>query len=331
MNARAARPLAALTLCLLVANGRPAHAGPWSLSPGEYYSQFLGGWSSSDTYYDQAGGRYFLEKGGLVEERSLLSYTELGWKKNLSFVLGIPVRSVTRTEGAVANHAVLMTTTGFADAQLGVRYRISNGPSAAAVQLDWKPPLSYDRDLRLTREDSLLAGDTNGDGDSLNMFIARQLSRPILGDGQNDLTLSLHLGTALSKIRGFVQVDAGYRYRFEDPRDQLVGGADLGFWLARSIMVAGRYKGNYTLETSGLSPVSEKYGAGTDPNERFVRHRAGPMLIYRVDDRLDLIASTLHTFTAKNVLHTDEVFVGIAFRHATLNRYQGFLGNLKEP
>ena len=32
-----------------------------------------------------------LPKGGLVEERSLHSYTELGWKKRVSFVLGIPV------------------------------------------------------------------------------------------------------------------------------------------------------------------------------------------------------------------------------------------------
>jgi len=331
MNARAARPLAVLTLWLLVATGTRAHAGAWSLSPGEYYSQMLGEWASSDTYYSQSGGRYFLEKGGLVESRSLFSYTELGWKKNMSFVLGIPVRSVTRTEGAVANHAVLMTTTGFADAQLGVRYKIANGASAAALQLDWKPPLSYDPGLRLTREDSLLAGDTNGDGDSLNMFIARQLSRPILGEGQNDLTMSIHLGTALTKLRGFVQADAGYRYRFEDPRDQFVGGGELGFWLVRSLMVAGRYDGIYTLEASGLPPVSEKYGAGTDPDQRFVRHRAGPMLIYRVDDRLDLIAATMHTFTAKNVLHTDEIYVGIAFRHATLNRYQGFLGNLKDP
>jgi hypothetical protein len=55
------------------------------------------------------------------------------------------------------------------------------------------------------------------------------------------------------------------------------------------------------------------------------------MLVFRVDDRMDLIVSTLHTATAKNVLHTDEIYVGVAVRHNTLNRLQGFFGTQKNP
>ena len=96
-------------------------------------------------------------------------------------------------------------------------------------------------------------------------------------------------------------------------------------------MLAGRYDGIYTLEDPNLPPISQSRGLGTDPDQRLVRHRVGPMLVFRVDDRMDLIASTLHTATAKNVLHTDEIYVGVAVRHDTLNRLQGFLGTQKNP
>ena len=328
MNARAASPVVMLALLALVAPA--AQAGPWSLAPGEYYSQFLGGWSSSDGYHDLNGDRRFLFKGGLLEERSLLSYTEMGWKKRVSFVLGIPVRSVTRRFGAAGNQAALPTATGLADALVGFRYRLANGRSAAAIEVDWKPPLSYDSGLRLTRQDSLLAGDANGDGDSLDVNAVRQMSRPTLGDGQNDVTVTLQLGTALTR-RGFLQVAGGYRYRFQDPKDQVVLGADLGLWMTRTLMIAGRYDGVVTVQDLSSSEAGERFGIETDSFERLVHHRAGPMLIFRVDDHLDLIVNTMHTVTAKNALHTDEVYVGIAFRQSKLNRLQGFLGNLSNP
>jgi hypothetical protein len=329
MNARAASSVALLALLLLAAAPR-AQAGPWSLAPGEYYTQFLGGWSSSDGYHDAVGGRRFLVKGGLLEERSLLSYTEMGWKKKVSFVLGIPLRSVTRRFGAAGNQASLPTTTGLADGLIGFRYRLANGHSAAALEIDWKAPLSYDSGLRLTRKDSLLAGDANGDGDSLNGNEVRQLSRPTLGDGQNDVTISLHLGTQLTG-RGFVQMAGGYRYRFQEPKDQVVLSGDLGLWLTRSLMIAGRYDGVVTSDDLTSKPGQELFGVGSDPADRLVRHRAGPMLIYRIDDHMDLIVNTMHTVTAKNALHTDEVYVGVAFRQTKLNRLQGFLGNLSNP
>lgn len=319
MNARAASLVALFALPSLLAAAPVAQAGPWSLAPGEYYTQFLAGWASSDGYYDQDGNRAYLIKGGLLEERSLLSYVEMGWKKRVSFVLGIPVRSVTRRFGAGGNEASLPTTTGLADGLVGFRYRLANGRSAAAIEVDWKPPLSYDSGLRLTRQDSLLAGDADGDGDSLDANALRQLSRPVLGDGQNDVTVSLHLGTSLPALRGFVQVAGGYRYRFQDPRDDVVASADLGLWLTRSLMAAGRYEGVVPLED------------GDRPTDEVKRHRAGPMLVYRVDDHLDLIVNTMHTFTASNALHTDEVYVGVAFRQSKLNRLQGYLGNLSNP
>ena len=186
-----------------------AHAGAWSLAPGEYYTEFRAGWLSTDTYHPSNGGRLLLAGGGLWEERSLLSYSELGWKSKLSFILGIPALSVTRRfREARQEVSPVPSAAGLGDALVGFQWRLLNGRRAAALELDWKPPLGYERSRFLTRADSVAAGDTNGDGDSLDVARAQQLGTPVLGDGQNDLTISLHLGSSFG-TRTFAEATGG--------------------------------------------------------------------------------------------------------------------------
>jgi len=319
MSARLALPAVFFALSLLAGAAPSAGAGAWSLAPGEYFTQFLGGWSSSDFYYDQDGKKRPLANGGLWEERSVLSYTELGWKPRLSFILGIPAKSVTRRFGAAGGGRTLPTASGLADGLVGFRYNLENSAVGLAIELDWKPPLSYERSQLLTHQDSVRAGDASGDGDSLDVNVARQLASPRLGDGQQDVTLALHVGAPLSRLRGFFQFSGGYRYRFENPGDQLVASVDLAVWPMRSLLVGARYE----LE----SPVRGGDRATDHPE----RYRVGPTLVYRVDDRMDLVLASMHTAAANNALHADELYVGVAFRRTKLNRLQGFLGNSSNP
>jgi hypothetical protein len=193
---------------------------------------------------------------------------------------------------------------------------LHEGATAVAFQLDWKAPLGYERNRFLSHADSVAAGDSNGDGDSLETARARQLGSPVLGDGQQDVAMVFHVGTRLPRLPGFVQASYGYKVRFEAPRDQIVTTADLGLWLRRNLMLAGRYQGEIAV------------GVGDDPDSRT---RVGPQLVYRVDDHLDLVVASLHTAAARRALHTDEVFIGVAFRQNKLNRLQGFLGNSSNP
>ena len=55
------------------------------------------------------------------------------------------------------------------------------------------------------------------------------------------------------------------------------------------------------------------------------------MLVWRVDDRLDLPAGSWSTAMAKNTLHYDQVYVAVTFKQTRLNRLQGFLGGTKAP
>ena len=304
MSARAAS--SALVLSLLIAAGlfRSAHAGPWLPAPGEHYTELRGGVFSADSYHDNAGDRSSLD--GKWEERSILGTVELGWKKRLSVVMAAPFISVTRRDATGST-----TSTGLEDFLLGFRYGIHQGRTALAAELDWQAPLGY------SRQSSLFA-------DSLH------------GDALEQLSLSLLLGTPLTK-RGFLQLGAGYGYRYlsitHKGSNAAAGGldaatdmwskpflasADLGLWLTRSLLIGGRYSGTMTMSHGDLSP------------ERTL-HLAGPVLVWRVDDHLDLTAGSWSTAMAKNALDYNQVYVAVAFKQTRLNRLQGFLGGTKAP
>lgn len=314
MSARLRWFVLSIVMSSLTAGSR-VQAGAWTLAPGEFYTELRGGWFSADTYHLPDGGRHFLRGGGLWEERSLTSYSEFGWKPKLNFIFGIPLVSVSRRPDP--DRRELFTQTGLGDAQIGLRYRILNGRSAAAFQLDWKAPLSYDRSGYLSHADSVAAGDSTGTGASLDANAARQLGSPVLGDGQQDITFSLRYGSALTD-NGYFELAGGYKYRFEKPKDQIVLGANVGYWVTKSLLLAGRYQGEMASE--GDRPTDE-------PDE----HRVGPWLVYRIDDHMDLFAGSLSTLSANNTLHTDEIQVGFAFRQTKLNRLQGYLGGLAAP
>ena len=301
MSARAAS--SALILSLLIAPGlfRCAHAGPWLPAPGEHSTELRGGVFSADTYHDGAGDRYAL--GGKWEERSLLGTVELGWKKRLSVVMAAPFISATRMDAVGST-----TSTELEDFLFGLRYGIHQGRTAVAAELDWQAPLGY------SRKSSLFA-------DSLR------------GGGLEQLSLSLLLGAPLTK-RGFLQLGGGYGTRYLSITHKRSGtglqpsadlwskpflaSADVGFWLTRSLLLGGRYSGTITVSHGDLSP------------DRTV-HLAGPVLVWRVDDRLDLTAGSWSTAMAKNALHYDQVYVAVAFKQTKLNRLQGFLGGTKAP
>lgn len=311
MNARNLRSVVVPAL-LSLALASPVFAGAWNLAPGEYHARFDGSWFSSDYYRDENGDKRLLALGGLWEERGLTATVEMGWKKNLNVLIGLPLHSVTRRFGSAGAERALPTATGLSDALFGLRYALVHGSRAAALQVEWKAPLSYERRrVFATTQDAsfaLTANDAN---------IERQVARPGLGDGQNDVTSTLQIGTSIP--RGFLQIAGGYRYRFDAPGDQMVADADLGLWVRSNVMLAGRYQGQIALEDGER--------ATEDPD----RHLAGPMLVVRIDDRMDVIAGSLHTVAATNALHTDQVFFGVAFRQNKLNRRQGFLGTAASP
>ena len=117
-----------------------------------------------------------------------------------------------------------------------------------------------------------------------------------------------------------MQLAGGYRALIERsddptlPKDQILLGADLGWWTVAPAL--GSYRGRME-STDAALPVTV--------------HLVGPQLLYRVDEYLDVFAGSLHTAKGENVLHIDEFHVGIATKKTALGALRGFLGGMKRP
>ena len=304
-------------LAFLGPRSAAAQGGPWLPAPGEFYSGFQTGFYSADTYHDARSHRANLAFGGVEERRSLLSYNEIGWKKSASVVVGIPVVSVTRLS---AGREVNRTDTGISDIELGLRLKMAEGASAAALELSWYAPAGYNRKYLLSSDTLAYADASECAGltgaDSINC--ARQLAPPRLGSGEQEFAAVIHWGMSVKKWNGFVQLSNGYRHRGQLAGQALLT-ADLGFWLGSSVLVAGRYRGAIDV------------GRGPTLADDVEEHLAGPVILFRLDDEVDVFASSLHTAIARNAIHADRFYVGVAFKNTGLDRLQGYLGGTRRP
>jgi hypothetical protein len=310
MRPRSALPFVVIVALLL---STAAHAGAWIPAPGERYTEVRPGLFSSDSYHDDSGTRHPLVGGGLYEQRSLLSYSELGWKKHTSVFIALPAVSVTRRTGS---GSYLQTQSGFGDMHAGFRIGLKQGATALAVQLEWIGPAGYRRTY--TPIDSLRRRHAV-DGSLVSADVADVAEQaPTLGTGRQSGRAMLQFGAPLSS-RGFIELEAGYRKYDAQYADQYVASADLGFWLGPSLLLGGRYRGAIAT------------GQGDTPGDKVTEHLSGPVLVYRLDDHMDVMAGSFHTASAKNALHVDQVYVGLAVKKIGLNRLQGFLGNKRLP
>ena len=303
MSARIALPTLVVAVLTALTSVRSATAGPWGLPSGEWGANLEASTFLANTFRGWDGFR--ADSGLVVQERALRSVVEVGWKKRITLVFGVPVLSVTRRNARIQG-----TATGFQDVRAGMRYSLMGGRTAAAVQLDWTAPAGYNRNL-----------------DTLGLR---------LGDGRQELSLEILGGTGISDF-AFFQGSIGHGYRFlgfakessdpvTDPAHpaqylwsrHILASADVGFWASRSLLVAGRYRGNLTYDQGALVQDSDTNLAGT-------------LLLYRLDDRLDMFAGSWSTIGGRNSLHFDQVYVGFGFRNTKLNRVQGFLGGTQAP
>ena len=292
-----------------------AHAGAWSLARGEYGSDLQLAVFSTETSYDAEGNRIPFANGrpGKLQQLGLSWRNEIGWRKKLSLQFGISGLSVTGFEGPPV---VTPSATGMSAVDLGLHYNIMNGDRALAVEAGWVAPAGYDREL--TRA---------------------------LGDGRQALAGRLNFGSTLGR-HGFFELSGGASYRFHklgssddvanmDPRLTTnvywTAGADLGLWVGRSMLIGGRYQGQWLGSTTGVGDASNVHYVGPmmlsgDEQIDATTHRIGPLFLFRLDDRVDMTAGSASTPTGKNTLHFDQFYLSLTFKQSKLKRNQGFLG-----
>ena len=98
----------------------------------------------------------------------------------------------------------------------------------------------------------------------------------------------------------------------------------LGWWVTQSLRVSGAFDGEWATEQS--ANYDRDRGVDFQPN----RMLAGARFTYRVDERMDVFAGSSHVFSGDNVLHYDQFYCGVAWKHTSLSRYAGAFGGTKD-
>jgi len=141
--------------------------------------------------------------------------------------------------------------------------------------------------------------------------------QPTLGNGRQEVFAAAHIGIELPLINGFAQGSRGFRFVGELGDVRVNSTADLAGWIGNRVLVGGRYldEGVWS-SNSAISEAPHSYAAG-------------PVVLVRMDERLDLSLGSFYRWAGRNVDKTFGYYLTVSFRQTKLNRLEGFLGTTK--
>jgi len=164
----------------------PAFAGAWTSGQGHMYNKFALNYFKSARQYDDDGDSHKLPFNGRFQDFNLNWYEEYGLKDNINLITSVYYKWLTDENRYIENKSH-----GISDMDVGIKYNLVKTPVVVSVQGLFKFEGPYDMK----------------DG-------------PSLGNGQNDFELRLLLGKSMEKLPIYFGLEAGYRWRFEDPSDE---------------------------------------------------------------------------------------------------------------
>ena len=165
-----------------------AFAGAWTAKQGDQYLK-------GAVNYFETSNRFGPEDGfENFRNINFNVYWEYGIQDDLTF---FSTGSLTNLENQA--DGVETSQTGVGDIELGLRYRLIDGPVIVSVQGLFKAPYLYDDDADLP-----------------------------LGNGQEDFEGKILFGKSFGKY-GYGGLEAGYRFRTDDPVDEFRFLVEYGF------------------------------------------------------------------------------------------------------
>lgn len=177
-----------LAACLILITSGDVFAGAWTQEKGKSYHRAAANYYYADEEYDADGDSTDMPFNGEFTDFNLNYYMEYGILDELTVIGSAYYKMIEREDDYYKYE-----TDGMGDMDLGLRYRLHNSDIGIfSVQGLVKIPEFYDEDDALP-----------------------------LGNGQYDYELRLLFGRSLwPVIPGYMNLEAGYRWRAKDPSDE---------------------------------------------------------------------------------------------------------------
>lgn len=213
-------PLAALGLLI----PSSAFAGAWTAKKGDNYLKgAVNHFETSSRFGDEGSFENFRNTNFNV-------YWEHGVRDDLTF---FATGSLTDLENRA--DGVETSGTGVGDIDLGLKYRLIEGPVIVSVQGLFKAPYLYDADSELP-----------------------------LGNGQEDFEGKVLFGKSFGDL-GYGGLELGYRVRTDDPVDEFRFLVEYGFDLSDDVYLRTKLDGIHAAQSSNIDVSTPTTGTGTNP------------------------------------------------------------------
>ncbi len=195
-------------LIVVMVGVRECGAGAWTTKQGSFYDRPSMNYYFADEEFDSSGNKRDFERNGEFQDLNLSNYLEYGLRNDVTLINAFYYKRITKTDDFAET-----TTYGIGDVDLGIKYRIHEGTGGVlSSQVLAKVPGAYDRHEILP-----------------------------LGNGQLDLEVRVLYGRSLWELLpGYANVEIGYRWRFEDPSDEVRYLIELGADFTKTVY--GRLK-----------------------------------------------------------------------------------------
>lgn len=247
-----------------------AYAGAWTLAKGTGYNKVA-------VNVFQADDQFGTGQAGFEEfnDVTIGYYAEYGLTDKLTFIGQIPFRrSNNETLG------VTTETTGIGDVDLGLRYNLLNDKWVFSTQFLYKAPFLYDEDEELP-----------------------------LGNGQSDLEVRLQLGKSLYPY-GYLGLETAYRFRAEDPSDEIRYLVEYGFDLTSNIYLRAKLDVIQAIDSTDVVLTSD--GNPNFPNA-FDLSNVETSAGYKFGDKTSVEFTFTQAVSGENILDGDTFQFGFVF------------------
>jgi hypothetical protein len=218
-------------VCLMLMTAGSVFAGAWTQEKGKSYHRMAANYYDADEEYGADGNSRPMSFNGKFTDFNLNYYMEYGILDEFTVMASVYYKMIKREDDDYK-----YKTNGMGDADLGVRYRLhSSNIGIFSLQGLVKIPEFYDEDDALP-----------------------------LGNGQYDYEMRLLYGRSLWQLfPGYMNLEAGYRFRSQAPSDEFRYLVEIGSELGKNIYARGKL--DALLSMNNADALADDFGnpAGT--------------------------------------------------------------------
>lgn len=256
----------------------PALAGAWTQGKGVLYDRIALCGYRADREFDGDGDRRDLAHGGTFTDVNVSNYLEYGLTDRVTGVASVPYKVVRKDDDTRET-----TSWGVGDIDLAVKVKAAEGAfGVVSAQGLVKIPEAYDEDDDLP-----------------------------LGNGQYDLEARLLWGRSLwPALPGYAGLEVGYRWRLDDPSDEVRYLVELGGDVTRRLYVRAKLDGTYSMDNG------RRRDEGGNPTARnnYDLGKLDLTLGWRLNDRWALEAGFAPELYGQNTAAGASACLALAYR-----------------